>query len=61
MLADYLAAGLDPGRTTIFVHSAVPALNELVLPFLSLVSAAELQRNPTVEPRPRPRASRRPD
>ena len=48
LLADYLAAGLDPCRTTIFAHSAVPALNELVLPFLSLVSAAELHRNPTV-------------
>jgi tryptophanyl-tRNA synthetase len=48
VVADYLAAGLDPDRSTIFSHSAVPALNELVLPFLSLVSAAELQRNPTV-------------
>lgn len=48
VLADYLAAGIDPERATIFTHSAVPALNELVLPFLSLVSAAELHRNPTV-------------
>ncbi len=46
---DYLAAGIDPGRTTIFTHSAVPALNQLLLPFLSLVTDAELRRNPTVK------------
>ncbi|WP_347976365.1 tryptophan--tRNA ligase [Microbacterium sp. ProA8] len=46
---DYLAAGLDPQVTTIFAHSAVPALNQLLLPFLSLVSEAELHRNPTVK------------
>ncbi|AGL21625.1 tryptophan--tRNA ligase [Actinoplanes sp. N902-109] len=49
LLLDYLAAGLDPGCTTIFTHSAVPALNQLLLPFLSLVSVPELQRNPTVK------------
>jgi tryptophanyl-tRNA synthetase len=49
VVADYLAAGIDPNRSTIFTHSAVPALNELVLPFLSLVSDAELHRNPTVK------------
>ncbi|WP_422785634.1 tryptophan--tRNA ligase [Pseudonocardia spirodelae] len=46
---DQLAAGLDPDRTTVFVHSAVPALNQLMLPFLSLVTEAELHRNPTVK------------
>ncbi|TJZ76051.1 tryptophan--tRNA ligase [Rhodococcus oryzae] len=46
---DYLAAGIDPQRATIFTHSAVPALNQLVLPFLSLVTEAELHRNPTVK------------
>ncbi|MBC3192700.1 tryptophan--tRNA ligase [Pseudonocardia sp. C8] len=46
---DLLAAGLDPDRTTIFTHSAVPALNQLMLPFLSLVTEAELHRNPTVK------------
>jgi tryptophanyl-tRNA synthetase len=46
---DYLAIGVDPARTTIFTHSAVPALNQLLLPFLSLVSVPELQRNPTVK------------
>ena len=49
LLLDYLAAGLDPDHATIFTHSAVPALNQLLLPFLSLVSVPELQRNPTVK------------
>lgn len=49
MLADYLACGLDPEKTTIFTHSAVPAQNQLMLPFLSLVTEAELHRNPTVK------------
>ena len=46
---DYLAIGLDPAQTTIFAHSAVPALNQLLLPFLSLVTVPELSRNPTVK------------
>lgn len=49
LLADYLAVGLDPQRTTFFAHSAVPALNQLMLPFLSLVTESELHRNPTVK------------
>ena len=49
MVIDYLACGIDPDRTMIFTHSAVPALNQLMLPFLSLVSEAELHRNPTVK------------
>ncbi|MDF8265276.1 tryptophan--tRNA ligase [Luteipulveratus flavus] len=49
LVLDYLAAGIDPQRSTIFTHSAVPALNQLVLPFLSLVTDAELRRNPTVK------------
>ena len=48
-IADYLAIGVDPVRTTIFTHSALPALNQLLLPFLSLVTDAELRRNPTVK------------
>lgn len=48
-LADYLACGIDPARTTIFTHSSVPALNQLLLPFLSLVTVPELNRNPTVK------------
>ncbi len=49
LVLDYLAIGVDPARSTIFTHSAVPALNQLMLPFLSLVSVAELNRNPTVK------------
>jgi len=49
LVLDYLAAGIDPERSTIFAHSAIPALNQLLLPFLSLVSVAELERNPTVK------------
>lgn len=49
LVLDYLASGIDPARSTIFTHSAVPALNQLLLPFLSLVSVAELGRNPTVK------------
>lgn len=48
-VVDYLAAGMDPELTTIFTHSSVPALNQLILPFLSLVTEAELHRNPTVK------------
>lgn len=50
-ILDYLAAGLDPenGRTHFFSHSHIPELNQLLLPFMSLVSTAELDRNPTVK------------
>ena len=49
MVIDYLACGIDPEKTLIFTHSAVPALNQLMLPFLSLVTESELMRNPTVK------------
>ncbi len=49
LLLDYLAAGIDPATSTVFTHSAVPALNQLMLPFLSLMTTAELGRNPTVK------------
>ncbi len=49
MVIDYLACGIDPEKTMIFTHSSVPALNQLMLPFLSLVSQSELLRNPTVK------------
>jgi tryptophanyl-tRNA synthetase len=47
----YLAAGLDPEKhdTFIFPQSHVPELNQLLVPFLSLVTNAELNRNPTVK------------
>jgi tryptophanyl-tRNA synthetase len=48
---DYLAAGIDgtDGKTFIFPHSYIPELNQLLLPFLTLVTNAELDRNPTVK------------
>ena len=49
MLADYLAVGIDAERATIFAHSQVAPLNQLLVPFLSLVSVADLERNPTVK------------
>ena len=51
LVLDYLAVGLDPasGRTHVFPHSHVPALNQLLLPFLTLVGMGELDRNPTVK------------
>ena len=49
LIADYLAVGIDPTRATIFAHSLVPELNQLLLPFLSLVTLPELLRNPTVK------------
>ena len=49
LLTDYIAAGIDPEKSVIFNHSQVPALNQLLLPFLSLVTESELHRNPTVK------------
>lgn len=51
LVIDYLAAGLDPEKddVTIYPHSYVPECNQLMLPFMALVSAAELARNPTVK------------
>jgi tryptophanyl-tRNA synthetase len=49
LVRDYLACGLDPDTTVIFPHSCVPELNQLLLPFLALVSVAEMSRNPTVK------------
>ena len=48
---DYLACGLDPEthKTYIFPHSRIPELNQLLIPFLTLVSNAELNRNPTIK------------
>jgi tryptophanyl-tRNA synthetase len=49
LVADYLGVGIDPERAVIFAHSQIAELNQLLLPFLSLVSVAELGRNPTVK------------
>lgn len=50
LVIDYLAAGIKPGKDVIiYPHSYVPECNQLMLPFLTLVSNAELSRNPTVK------------
>ncbi len=46
---DYLAVGLNPAQTTLFIQSAIPELNELTMFYLNLVTVARLQRNPTVK------------
>lgn len=46
---DYLAVGLDPQKTTMFIQSAIPELAELTMFYLNLVTVARLQRNPTVK------------
>ncbi len=46
---DYLSAGLDPARTTIFIQSQVPELCELSFYYMNLVTVQRLQRNPTVK------------
>ncbi len=47
---DYISAGIEPSNDVIiFPHSYIPELNQLMLPFLTLVSNSELSRNPTVK------------
>jgi tryptophanyl-tRNA synthetase len=46
---DYLAVGIDPSRTTIAVQSRLPALAQLTVLYLNLVTVARLERNPTVK------------
>ena len=46
---DYLACGLDPEKTTIFIQSQIPELCELTFYFMDLVTVSRLQRNPTVK------------
>lgn len=46
---DYLAVGLDPTKTTMFIQSAITELSELTMYYLNLVTVARLQRNPTVK------------
>ncbi|GAB1056387.1 MAG: tryptophan--tRNA ligase [Shewanella algae] len=49
VMADYLAAGLDPAKTRFCLQSALPALSELTCIYLNLVTVARLERNPTVK------------
>lgn len=46
---DYLAVGIDPTRTTIFIQSQIPQLAELNMYYLNLVTVSRLHRNPTVK------------
>ncbi len=46
---DYLAVGLDPSKSTIFIQSQIPQLPELTVYYLNLVTLARLERNPTVK------------
>lgn len=46
---DYLAVGLDPSKSTIFIQSQIPELAELSMYYMNLVSLARLERNPTVK------------
>lgn len=46
---DYLAAGIDPEKTTIFIQSQVPELTELAFYYMNLVTVSRVQRNPTVK------------
>ena len=46
---DYLAVGLDPAKSTIFVQSQLPELHELTMHYLNLVTLSRLERNPTVK------------
>lgn len=46
---DYLAVGIDPEKSTIFIQSQVPELTELTNYYLNLVTVARLERNPTIK------------
>ena len=46
---DYLACGLDPAKSTLFIQSQVPELTELAFYYMNLVTVSRLQRNPTVK------------
>ena len=46
---DYLACGIDPNKSTIFVQSQIPELCELTFYYLNLVTLSRLQRNPTIK------------
>jgi tryptophanyl-tRNA synthetase len=49
VVLDYLAVGIDPQKTTIFIQSQVPEITELTVYYLNLVTLGRLERNPTVK------------
>ena len=46
---DYLACGLDPAKSTLFIQSMIPELTELTFYYMNLVTVSRVQRNPTVK------------
>ena len=46
---DYLSAGLDPTKCTLFIQSQIPEISELTTFFMNLISVSRVQRNPTVK------------
>ncbi len=46
---DYLAAGIDPNKVTVFVQSLIPELTEMTFYYMNLVTVSRLERNPTVK------------
>ena len=46
---DYLACGIDPEKSTIFIQSMIPELTELTFYYMNLVTVSRVQRNPTVK------------
>lgn len=49
VMLDYLAVGIDPAKTTIFIQSKIPQIAELTILYLNLVTVNRLKRNPTVK------------
>ena len=49
VMADYLAVGIDPAKTTICLQSSLPALAELTMLYMNIVTVARVERNPTVK------------
>jgi len=49
VMLDYLAVGIDPARTTIYVQTGVPEIHELAIYFANLVTVSRLASNPTVK------------
>jgi len=49
VMADYLATGIDPEKTTLCLQSALPALAELTMLYMNIVTVARVERNPTVK------------
>lgn len=49
LLLDYLSVGIDPSKTTICIQSMIPAIAELTVFYLNLVTLSRIERNPTVK------------